>query len=213
MPRGRNHNKMENFWDQRYREPEFAYGKEPNAFFLEQILLLPKGKILLPAEGEGRNAVFAAENGWIVTAFDCSSAAMGKALHLAESQNVTIEYQVSDFENARYENNSFDCLAFIFTHFSKEKQQAYFDRMFHFLKPGGTVIVEVFSTDNLALRKANPGIGGPVDPGMLFRPEEMAFIFRDFDKKILQQVRTELHEGLFHNGTASVIRVVATKKQ
>lgn len=140
-------------------------------------------------------------------------AAKVKALKLAASQNVTIDYQVSDFENARYKNNSFDCLAFIFIHFPKEKQQEYFDKMFHFLKPGGTVIVEVFSDDNLTFRKENPKTGGPADLQMLFGLKDMQNIFHDFDCKIIQQTTTELHEGIYHNGLASVIQIVATKKQ
>ena len=49
---------MENFWDIRFKEEDYAYGTLPNAFFKETLnTYKPKGKLLLPAEGEGRNAV------------------------------------------------------------------------------------------------------------------------------------------------------------
>lgn len=61
---------MEAFWNNRYKEKEFAYGIAPNQFFKESINKLKiKGTILLPAEGEGRNAVYAAKKGLKVTAF------------------------------------------------------------------------------------------------------------------------------------------------
>lgn len=203
---------MEHFWDKRYRDSGFAYGQEPNVFFQEQIALLPVGKILLPAEGEGRNAVYAAQKGWEVHAFDSSIVARDKALRWAADLGVSLDYRIADFEQVAYLEADFDCIAFVFTHFPKEKQQAYFQRLFHFLKPGGNVIVEVFSEDNLPLRTVHPQIGGPATPDMLFGLEDMEGIFHDFAHKIVQQVYTELHEGVFHNGTASVIRVVATKK-
>lgn len=46
-----------------------AYGTEPNAFFKAQLDQLTPGRLLLPAEGEGRNAVYAAKKGWEVAAF------------------------------------------------------------------------------------------------------------------------------------------------
>jgi tellurite methyltransferase len=49
-------------WDKRFGRKEFALGKEPNAFLKKNIHLLPKGKALDIATGEGRNAVFLAEH-------------------------------------------------------------------------------------------------------------------------------------------------------
>ena len=49
-----------NRWNDRYSANEFAYGEQPNNYLKEQLEKLPVGTILFPAEGEGRNAVFAA---------------------------------------------------------------------------------------------------------------------------------------------------------
>lgn len=61
---------MKEFWNQRFSQDEYVYGTEPNEYLKEKLSLLLGGDILLPAEGEGRNAVFAAKTGWKVTAFD-----------------------------------------------------------------------------------------------------------------------------------------------
>jgi hypothetical protein len=55
---------MQDIWNTRYGAAEFAYSETPNEFFKAEIEKLPKGKLLLPAEGEGRNGVFAATLGF-----------------------------------------------------------------------------------------------------------------------------------------------------
>ena len=74
---------MDTFWDSRYDTDHFVYGIQPNRFFASQIDKLPPGTILLPGEGEGRNAVYAAAVGWEVDAFDQSRIASEKALGFA----------------------------------------------------------------------------------------------------------------------------------
>ena len=75
---------MKQFWDERYGDDEYAYGTKPNTWFAEQLARMAQGRLLLPAEGEGRNAVYAAKLGWEVTAFDISAAGRDKAMRLAE---------------------------------------------------------------------------------------------------------------------------------
>ena len=69
---------MNSFWNERYSTNEYAYGTEPNEFFKSVLSKLEVGKLLLPGEGEGRNAVYAAKQGWHVTAFDTSIAGKTK---------------------------------------------------------------------------------------------------------------------------------------
>ena len=79
------------FWDMRYGDKDYAYGTEPNVYFKSFIDSNSSGKMLLPGEGEGRNAVYAAINGWDVYAVDQSQAGMEKAKKLAELNDVTID--------------------------------------------------------------------------------------------------------------------------
>lgn len=73
---------MKDFWNERYKESDYIYGTLPNEFFAASLASLNPGKIILPCEGEGRNAVYAASLGWTVLAFDFSESAKEKALKL-----------------------------------------------------------------------------------------------------------------------------------
>src|SRR5882757_4474339 len=95
-------------WNERYRNDAFAYGVLPNRYLKKQLEKLPAGTILFPAEGEGRNAVFAAKLGWKVSAFDISSEGKNKAGRLAVANNVTIDYQVCELPNLNYGPEQFD---------------------------------------------------------------------------------------------------------
>src|SRR5690606_40603655 len=108
---------MTEFWNKRYAAQEYVYGTKPNSYFKKQIEQLVPGKILFPAEGEGRNAVYAAKLGWDVYAFDSSNEAKKKAEMLAQSQNVKIEYQINDIDAATFPPDFFDCIVLIFAHF------------------------------------------------------------------------------------------------
>ena len=136
---------MKNFWDERYAENEMVYGYKPNRFLEEQLDDLSTGKILLPAEGEGRNAIYAATKGWQVTAFDFSAVAQQKALQWAEKNNVGINYKVSDMLQYNAEPNSFDVIALIYVHMKPEVRSAFHQKVITWLKPGGKLILEAFN--------------------------------------------------------------------
>jgi hypothetical protein len=136
---------MKEFWNNRYGEADFAYGETPNAFFKAELEKLPKGKILLPAEGEGRNAVFAAKNGFAADAFDISSAGKEKALSLASKHDVSIHYQVGNLDDILYPIDHFDCLALIFAHFPAPIKSDYHKKLSQYLRSDGIVIFEAFS--------------------------------------------------------------------
>lgn len=85
---------MKDFWNTRYKEEAYAYGTTPNGFFKENIEKLSVGKILLPAEGESKNAVFAARKGWDVKAFDFSEEAKNKTLKFAQDHEISLNYEI-----------------------------------------------------------------------------------------------------------------------
>ena len=203
---------MKSFWDERYSDADYAYGKEPNAFFKETLDTLQlKGKALFPAEGEGRNAVYAAKKGLEVTAFDMSMEGKKKALQLADENRVTIEYLVYEFDKLYFTENSFDLIVLIFAHFPPELNNIYYKKLANYLKPGGYIIAEAFSKEQLKYSEANPLAGGPKNINMLFSIDDFNNNFPDFEVFELQQQEIELSEGLFHKGKASVIRFVGKK--
>ncbi|NOQ70542.1 MAG: methyltransferase domain-containing protein [Crocinitomix sp.] len=196
---------MKAFWDERYQKVEYAYGKTPNEF-LAVNLGNTDTKILLPAEGEGRNAVFAAKNGCDVTAFDTSSEGREKALKLAEAEQVQIDYQIESFESFTAQTNEFDAIALIYAHIPHEIRTAAYRHLLKFLKPGGRVIFEAFSKNQLGLSS-----GGPKNEAMLFSETEVKAIFSDLTVNYLAEEEVNLNEGPFHQGTAKVIRFIGTK--
>lgn len=197
---------MKAFWNERYSESSYVYGEQPNEFFREQLQLLPTGKILLPAEGEGRNAVYAATLGWEVEAFDQSAAGQAKALQLAARNNVKINYQVNDLEDIHYESNNFDVIALVFAHFPASLRTAYHQKLLGFLKPGGTLLLQGFNKAQIKYQS-----GGPRDSSMLFSKEELLHDFNGLAITTLEELETTLQEGLYHNGTAALISLVAKK--
>lgn len=102
----------------RYNQNEFAHGTIPNTFLKETLDKLNlSGSILFPAEGKGRNAVYATKKGLQVSAFDISDIGKNKAQTLANSENVMIDYQVGALDNLNYKNNSFDAVVLVYAHF------------------------------------------------------------------------------------------------
>ncbi len=197
---------MKEFWNERFASPEYVYGIAPNAFFKEQLDRLPPGKILMPADGEGRNGVYAATRGWEVVARDISEEGKKKAEKLAATNKVTLEYQIGDFEEMLLQPGYFDCVGLIFAHFQVGKRALFHKKIVEALKPGGFVILEGFHKTQLG----NPS-GGPKELGLLFSEEELKSDFSGLSE--LQIIRQELilHEGAFHEGVASVIRLTGRK--
>lgn len=199
-------------WDDRYRNDEFAYGMEPNNYLKEQLTKLSPGTILFPAEGEGRNAVYAAGMGWTVSAFDISHEGKSKALKLAEKNNVTIDYKVGELETLNYKTGQFDAIALIYAHFPANIKSWYHKALDKYLKKGGTIIFEAFSKKHIEYVTANEKVGGPKDIDSLFSTDEIRADFPGYEIIELAEKEIELSEGLYHNGIGSVIRFTGRKK-
>ena len=195
-----------NFWDERYKEEEYVYGIEPNAFFAEKIKQIKPGTIILPCEGEGRNAVFAASLGWKVNAYDSSIEGKNKALKLASERDVNFNYEVNDATLVEFEPNSADCVAFIYAHFPENIRKELHKKALSWLKPGGTLILEAFNP-----RQLGKSSGGPKDLSMLYEVEMMEDDFSELERLFVHSKTITLNEGKFHEGEAEIIRVVGVK--
>jgi len=199
-------------WNERYSNDEFAFGKQPNNYLKEQLEKLNVGTILFPAEGEGRNAVFAANLGWTVSAFDISMEGKKKADRLAEINKVTIDYQVGDLQEISFDTEQFDVIALIYAHFPANIKSLYHKTLDKYLRNGGVVIFEAFSKRHIDYVSKNENVGGPRDLESLFSIEEIKSDFANYDIIELEEKEIELSEGLYHNETGSVIRFVGQKK-
>ncbi|WP_340113204.1 class I SAM-dependent methyltransferase [Maribellus mangrovi] len=197
---------MNDFWNQRYSSIEYAYGEAPNEFVKVQLSKLQPGTILFPAEGEGRNAVYAALQNWKVSAFDSSSEGRKKAFQLAKKYNVNIDYRITTYEEVNFQTESFDCVVLVFAHMPPAKRSEYHQKLWSFLKPGGTLLLEGFHKNQIFRNS-----GGPKNIDMLFSEAELSNDFSAASELSVSETETELNEGKFHRGTASIIRVIARK--
>jgi 2-polyprenyl-3-methyl-5-hydroxy-6-metoxy-1,4-benzoquinol methylase len=199
-------------WDDRYRQVEFAYGDQPNNYLKEQLEKVSPGSILFAAEGEGRNAVFAARLGWTVSAFDISKEGKNKAIRLAENNKVSIDYQIGELETLNYTPEQFDAIALIYAHFPAAIKSRYHEILGKYLRRNGLIIFEAFSKKHIYYIARNEKVGGPTDINMLFSTDELASDFPNYEIIELAEKEIELSEGLYHNGKGSVIRFVGRKK-
>jgi len=203
---------MKAFWDQRYGQEIYAYGETPNEYFKKSIKSLSPGKLLMPAEGEGRNAVYAATLGWDVTAFDLSDQGKRKADALADKHHVQINYIVGDCSELSFPKNSFDAIGLIYAHFPALVKSQYHRQLVSYLRQEGTIIFEGYSKQHTQYQHTNPKAGGPKEVDMLFDIQEIKKDFSDFHFSELIEEEINVKEGVYHDGKAMVIRFSARKK-
>ena len=170
-------------WDKRFGRKEFALGKEPNPFLKRHIHLLPKGRALDVATGEGRNAVFLAQNGFDVDAVDISQKGLKKAQKLAREKGVKINTFLVDLDQYPIAKERYDLIAnFYFL------KRSLIPRIRKGLKKGGRVVFETYLLEHKTL-----GVGGPKQAKYFLKPNEPLRLFRNF--RILSY-----REGIFREG-------------
>ena len=195
------------FWDARYEGENYAYGTEPNTYFRQRLDALPPGRLLLLAEGEGRNAVYAAKRGWQVTAVDFSDEARAKAQRLAVAQGVHLDYHVADLTTLAWlRPGHYDAVGLVYAHFAPADRRAVHAAAAASLAPGGHLLLEAFSSRQLGLPS-----GGPRTAEMLYQPALLAEDFAGLTLLENHELGVVLHEGSFHAGPANVVRLLATR--
>lgn len=199
---------MKEMWDQRYAGEEYVYGTLPNQFFKDKIEGINPGKLILPAEGEGRNAVYAARLGWQVTAMDFSKEANKKALKLAAREGVSFTYTVDDFTKMDFGIELYDAAALIYAHIHPDHRQEVHKRIARSLKPGGYLILEAFNKNQI-----NNSSGGPKSLEMLYSITMLLDDFKDLDILHLEENNVVLDQGGFHQGDAAIIRFYGQKRK
>ena len=192
-------------WDERYDLDMYIYGKEPAAFLKQKMDGLQKGKALVLAMGEGRNAVYLAQNGFYVTGVDISEVAIEKCNKLAKERNTTVNAVVADLTDYDMGEAQFDLITKFYYH-----EPSIFPQIIDALKPGGMFILEQFSIDHLKYRETSAF--GPRNPDYLIKPNELLEHFKSLRILYYEDTVVELDEGM-HKGTAAVIRLIAKKAE
>ncbi|MES2377832.1 MAG: class I SAM-dependent methyltransferase [Bacteroidota bacterium] len=203
---------LKEFWNDRYKNQDYAYGTGPNLFFKEWLQKLEPGSILMPADGEGRNGVFAAQLGWQVTSVDLSVEGRSKALALAEANQVRLDYLVGDLAGFQFEKASFDVIGLIYAHFPAGQKSIFHQKLNECLKPGGAIILEAFNKQHLNLNKLDPKVGGPKELAMLYSAAELHADFPNYEIELLAEKEILLEEGQYHVGKGAVVQFVGIKQ-
>lgn len=194
-------------WDDSFSDNDYVYGKTPNAFIQTKSELIPAhSKVACLAEGEGRNAVYLAQQGHKVTTYDQSVVGLEKTKTLAAKHDVTVETVEMDLTNEKVTENAYDAAIMVFGHVSQTDQAFFIKSMVNSVKPGGYVIFEVYSTDQLEY-----GTGGPPAYEMLYDPQDILEWIQHDKCLHFYYGEAERKEGKRHTGTGHVIQVVLQK--
>jgi ubiquinone/menaquinone biosynthesis C-methylase UbiE len=195
-------------WEERFRAPEYIFGKEPNHFLVSCRSLLPKsGKVLAVADGEGRNSVWLAQQGLDVTAIDFSPAALAKARRLAQEKGVSVNFIEADVHTWDYPEAAFDVVVEIFTQFSTPAERPKkWAGMRRALKPGGLLIIQGYTP-----RQIEFGTGGPKQVDQLYTRAMLESAFAGMRNVMIVEEEVDMHEGPAHSGRSAVIGMTARK--
>ena len=197
-------------WDEIYSGTEFAFSKEPNDFLRETFEQIPAGgHVLCLAEGEGRNAVFLAQQGYTVTAMDMSEVGLIKATQLAKDRGVTITTQVADLADYQFGENKWDAIVSIWAHVPDALRHYIHAQIVTALKPNGVFIVEAYTKEQLE----TDAIGGP-SASQIERFGSLENLQSELMelKEIIGIERLRMvSEGKRHQGLSAVVQFVGKK--
>ena len=200
----------QDFWSDRYRAAgeTYLFGTAPNRYLAAQAALLAPGmRALSVADGEGRNAVWLAEQGLDVTATELSPVAIEKAEALAVSRGVKVDFALADALNWIYPDEAFDLVVAVFIQFAApDERAALFDRLQRTLRPGGRIVLQGYTPKQLEYRT-----GGPSAVENLYTAALLREAFAGLEIERLDDYEDVLDEGSAHRGRSALIGMVARK--
>ena len=196
------------FWNSRFDRDEPVYGTAPNAFLASHADRLPEdGAVLDLAGGEGRNALFLANQGYDVTLLDYSEVALEKATAWAEREGVSLTTLHADITTWAPER-TWDAVVATFVHLPVQWQPRLYQIMQTALAPGGVIIAEWFRP---AQRAEGYTSGGPPDINMMVTADDLRAAFDPQGIVHLKTTLADLDEGEGHQGTGAVVRLIWEK--
>jgi SAM-dependent methyltransferase len=193
-------------WDERYSQPGFAYGTEPNEFLVAAAGRIPVGPVLSVGEGEGRNAAYLAGLGHRVVAVDQSEIGLAKARRLAADRGLTIETVRADLSGYPIEPGAWAGIVSIFCHLPRRVRVALHAAAVRGLRPGGVFVLEAYTP-----KQVGRGTGGPRDPDMLVSLSELTEELAGLQFIHARELDREVLEGAYHTGVASVVQVIGLR--
>jgi len=195
-------------WNAPYVSSEYVFGREPSAFLVREAHRLPRaGRILCVADGEGRNGVWLARQGFDVHALDISEVGLAKAQLLAAEAEVPVHFELADVLNWPWPVAAYDAVVAIFIQFAAPADRTkLFSSMKHALRPGGLLLLHGYRPEQVALGTGGPPLVENMYDELLLRRD-----FGDMDIDYLHTYDADLQEGLGHRGPSALIDLVACK--
>ena len=194
-------------WDERYSTEVYAYGTTPNEFLVENVNHIPKGKVLSLAEGEGRNAVFLAKQGYDVTAVDGSVVGLNKARKLAEENDAVVEFIHADLADYDLGENKWDGIVAIFCPIPSSLRKELYKKVIAGLKQNGVFLLEAYTPEQL-----KHGTGGGTSVDVLQTEDSLRSELAGLKFKHLAELERDVREGVYHTGIGAVVQAIATKE-
>jgi cyclopropane fatty-acyl-phospholipid synthase-like methyltransferase len=195
-------------WNDRFARDDYLFGRAPNAFVAAQAHRLAPGmRVLCVADGEGRNSVWLAERGLVVTAFDFSTNALRKAHALANERSARVEFAEADMLTYAWSSASFDALVAIFIQFlSPEERPDVFAGMRSAVAPGGLFLLEGYRPEQVGY-----ATGGPKKASHMYTRQWLTDEFAGWEILHLEAYDADVAEGTAHSGRSALIDLVARK--
>ncbi|HVC66568.1 MAG TPA: class I SAM-dependent methyltransferase [Acidimicrobiales bacterium] len=150
-------------WDERYRGAGLVWSATPNQFVVAESEGLTPGTAVDLACGEGRNAVWLAEQGWSVTGVDFSAEGLAKGARLAASRGVEVTWELASVDEWEAPAGGVDLVVMCYLQLPRPERSAALDKAAAAVAPGGTLVVVAHDRDNLVR-----GFGGPPSEDVLY---------------------------------------------
>ncbi|XWN30954.1 MAG: methyltransferase domain-containing protein [Devosia sp.] len=198
------------FWDERYGNDPAPFGTDPNAFLVDVAPRLEMGDAFLAADGQGRNGLWLAQQGFRVVIQDLSQTALAHARQNADAMGLDVELRQGDLTVTGPEEGAYDLVAIIFCHLPPPARRTVHARLQKALRPGGKLVLEAFSKQQLKMQPIHNS-GGPRSEEALFSAADIRDDFAALTPLMCEEVETDLTEGRFHNGRAAVVRALFEK--
>jgi SAM-dependent methyltransferase len=192
------------FWNEKYANTDYAYGTEPNEFLVSAVAKLKRGETLSLAEGEGRNAVWLAQQGFTVSSIEQSEKGVAKTLRLALQRGVIVMAERGELETFNIQPNSWDLMVSIYAHTPQELRRKLHRQVVAGLKPGGVFILEAYTPAQIP-----NNTGGPKDASLMPTAELLRSELHELVFDHLEEIERDVVEGSLHTGTAHVVQLVA----
>jgi 2-polyprenyl-3-methyl-5-hydroxy-6-metoxy-1,4-benzoquinol methylase len=178
-------------WNTRYASRVNTEVSEPHPFLRAHLGLLPKGRVLELAMGEGQNAIYLAQQGFSVSGIDISTVAIERAGMLSRMAGVAIETQCLDLRQACLPANAYDVVVCFYY-----LQRDLFPQILRALRPGGMVVYETFTAEQARYRQS-------MNPAYLLQPNELL--------KAFCTLRIRVYRDLVVEGPKAVASLVGEK--